>query len=187
MHRTVRIACALLSVIATACQRAVRHDEPSDAPAVSQSRADFLKDTVLGVVHYSSGREFDTRKPVLRDSLGVLLKAQRALWQAAAPRDHRFLLRVQCFCPGQKGWQLVEVRGGQLRAWDSSGKAAATGDWSVFTIDQLYDNLLRGLERPAMVNIVFDARWHFPSYVRWSAPVYPDSWSITEIRAFRPN
>ena len=125
----------------------------------------------------------------MRDTLRRIVDAQHKLWQAAAPRGYRFLLRVQCFCPGQRGWVLIEARDGKaLRAWYSNGKPAPLTDWSVLGIDALYDNLQRSVERDARVQVAFDARWHFPAYTSTTASArLPDAWSIVEVRAFQPS
>ena len=82
---------------------------------------------------------------------------------------------------------MMEVRSGQpLRAWDRAGKSAALTDWNTFSIDGLYDNLERSMDREGEVQIAFDPRWHFPKYVRTRALPGPDAWSITEVRGFRP-
>ena len=144
-----------------------------------------FKDTAPSNVFSGEGQTF--RTPGQRQSLQATLKKERALWQAKKPRDYRFLLRVGCFCPGTRGWLLIEVRSGQpLRAWDRAGKSVALTDWNTFSIDGLYDNLERSLDRDARVQIAFDPRWHFPRYVSTVVLPGPDAWSVVEVRAFRP-
>jgi len=149
----------------------------------------FFKDTGsanngLGAV--PGAKSFDLRTPGQRDSLRATLRKQRALWSAGGVRDYRFLLRVGCFCPGTRGWLLMEVRGGQpLRAWDRAGKAVPITDWNTLSIDGLFDNLERSLDRQGLVDIAFDSRRHFPTYVRTVTLPGPDSWGIIEARGLR--
>ena len=149
----------------------------------------FFKDTGsagngLGTV--SGVRSFDLRTPGQRDSLRATLRRERALWSAGGARDYRFLLRVGCFCPGTRGWLLMEIRSGQLlRAWDKTGKAVPISDWNTFSIDGLFDNLERSLDRSSLVAIAFDSRRHFPTYVRTVALPGPDSWGIIEARGLQ--
>jgi uncharacterized protein DUF6174 len=182
----------LLAAIPLACHRPVRpseRDAPPDRLVVQNpTRAEFMRDTAVGIVHFASARSFDLQQAGMRDTLRRIVDAQRRLWQAEAPREYRFLLRVQCFCPGQRGWVMIDARDGKpLRAWYGSGQAAALTDWSVLGIDALYDNLQRSVERDARVQVAFDARWHFPAYTSTTASArLPDTWSIVEVRAFRP-
>ncbi len=109
------------------------------------------------------------------------------LWRAGSPRDYRFLLRVACFCPGVRGWLLMEVRSDRpLRAWDRTGNAVALTDWNTLSIDGLFDNLERSADRDGLVQVAFDPRWHFPAYVRTVALPGPDAWAIIEARGLRP-
>jgi hypothetical protein len=163
------------------------------APPLAGQRAPnpkaFFKDTGsagngLGTV--SGVRSFDLRTPGQRDSLRATLRRERALWSAGGARDYRFLLRVGCFCPGTRGWLLMEIRSGQpLRAWDKTGKAVPISDWNTFSIDGLFDNLERSLDRSSLVAIAFDSRRHFPTYVRTVALPSPDAWGIIEARGLQ--
>jgi hypothetical protein len=187
----IRIALAgLLAVdlLMVACHKAAAQKRSPDVGRLAQDtlRVAF-KDTVVSTFGPPDARNFDLRRPGQRDSLRALLKKERALWRAKRARDYRFLLRVGCFCPGQKGWLLIEARSGQpVRAWDRTGKPAALTDWSTFSIDRLYENLQRSADRDGEVLIAFDPRWHFPSYARTVALPGPDMWSIIEARGFRP-
>jgi hypothetical protein len=146
----------------------------------------FFKDTTPTGVLSSQGRTFDLRVRGKRDSLRAVIRKERALWRAKDLRDYRFLLRVGCFCPGQRGWLLIEVRNRQpLRAWDKTGKAVALTDWNTFSIDGMFDNLQRSLDRYGNVRIAFDRRWHFPAYLRTVTLPGPDSWGIIEARGLR--
>jgi len=109
------------------------------------------------------------------------------LWRASSPPDYRFLVRTGCFCPGVRGWLLIEVRRGQpLRAWDRAGRSAPLSDWDTFSIDGLFDFLERSADRDAAVQVSFDPRWHFPTYVYTRALPGPDMWAVIEARGLRP-
>jgi len=170
----------ILLILGTACH----------SPAGAQKKSvitPFFKDTTRGNgLGVPAGKEFDLRVPAQRDSLRALLGKERQLWRANRPRAYRFLLRVGGFCPGARGWLLMEVRGPQLRAWDPAGKPAPLVDWNTFSIDQFFDSLEGSLDRTGTVLVNFDPRWHFPTYVRSVALPGPDAWSIVEARALRP-
>jgi hypothetical protein len=156
-------------------------------PITDPSVVVLFKDTAVAGVFSAKGQIFKLQTPEQRQSLRATLRRERELWQAGKPRDYRFLLRVGCFCPGTRGWLLMEVRSGQpLRAWDRTGKPAALTDWNTFSVDGLYDNLERSVDINGEVQIAFDPRWHFPLYVRSVVLPGPDAWSITEVRALRP-
>jgi hypothetical protein len=184
----------LLALLAIACQRGARDDAHSrvqpakDTISVARdaSREAVFRDT-LRVESTAGGRIFDLRMPGQRDSLRAVIAKERALWRASGPRDYRFLLRVSCFCPGPKGWLLMEVRGGQLvQASDSAGNSIALTDWNTFSVDKMFDTLEGWVGRNGSVEVLFDPRWHFPARVRTVAFPGPDAWSLTEARAFRP-
>jgi hypothetical protein len=157
------------------------------APITDPSVVALFKDTAVVSVLTAEGQTFKLANPGQRQSLRATLRKERELWKATKPLGYRFLLRVACFCPGTRGWLLVEVRGSQpLRAWDRTGKSAALTDWNTFSIDGLYDNLERAAEIDGQVRIAFDPRWHFPAYVYTVALPGPDAWSIIEVRALRP-
>lgn len=145
----------------------------------------FFRDTAPNVVG-ARGRAFNLQKPEGRQALRATIRKERELWQSSKPRNYRFLLRVGCFCPETRGWLLMEVRTGEpLRAWDRTGRSVALTDWNTLSIDGLYDNLERA-DRDGVVQIDFDPRWHFPTYIGTSAARGPDTWSTTEARALRP-
>ena len=146
----------------------------------------YFKDTALVAVSSAKARTFRLRTRGQRDSLRAMLRKERALWRAKRPRDYRFLLRVGCFCPGVRGWLLMDVRRSQpLRVWDRTGKTVAFSDWNMFSIDELFDNLERSIDRYGVAQIAFDPRWHFPAYVYTRALPGPDMWAIIEARALR--
>ena len=157
------------------------------APLTDPSVIALFKDTVGARFFPAEGQTFKLRTPAQHQSLRATIRKERELWQAGKPRDYRYLLRVECFCPGTRGWLLMEVRSGRLlRAWDRTGKSVGLTDWNTVSIDGLYDNLERSADINGEVQIAFDPRWHFPRYVRTTALPGPDSWSITEARALRP-
>ena len=196
MRVRVRIATAtllMLTCLMGACHRAVP-ETPTAAKNVSPGRtaqdtADilaFFNDTGH-VVTFPEARTFRLQVPGQRDSLRTALRRERALWRANSLSDYQFLLRTGCFCPGQRGWLLIEVRTGQpLRAWDRAGRPAPLSDWDTFSIDGLFDMLERSGDRDAAVQVSFDPRWHFPTYVYTRALPGPDMWKIIEARGFRP-
>jgi len=198
----IRIALSALSVLGVfpvACHKNARVQSNADvgpvindtagvaAPISDTSVVALFKDTAFVSVFSAEGQTFKLATPRQRQSLHAMLTKERELWQARKPRDYRLLLRVGCFCPGSRGWLLIEVRSGQpLRAWDRAGKSAAITDWNTFSIEGLYDNLERAADNDGEVQIAFDPRWHFPTFVRTVALPGPDAWSIIEVRALRP-
>jgi hypothetical protein len=157
------------------------------APITDTSVVAFFKDAAVASVFSAEGQTFKLQTPGQRQSLHATLRKERELWQAGKPRDYRFLLRVGCFCPGTRGWLLIEVRSSQpLRAWDRAGRSAALTDWNTFSIDGLYDNLERAADNVGEVQIAFDPRWHFPKYVYTVVLPGPDAWSTIEVRGLRP-
>ena len=158
------------------------------APTTDPTVVAIFKDTGVVNVLGREGRFFPLRTPAERASLRAALKKERALWQARKPSSYRFLLRVGCFCPGVRGWLLMDVRSGQpLRAWDRTGRAVALTDWNTLSIDGLFDSLEKTTDTNGEARIAFDPRWHFPIYVSISALPGPDMWSLIEARALRPN
>jgi enterochelin esterase family protein len=158
------------------------------APNADTTVAAIFKDTGAVNVFSAEGQTFKLQTPGQREALRAMLKKERALWQAGKPPDYKFLLRVGCFCPGTRGWLVMDVRSGQpLRAWDRTGKSVALTDWNTLSIDGLYDNLERSIDRNGQVQIAFDPRWHFPKFVHTVVLPGPDSWSTTEVRGFRPS
>src|SRR5438874_3421222 len=124
----------MLTCLLVACHRAVR-ETPTPAKNVSPGLLAFFNDTGH-VVTFPEARTFSLQIPGQRDSLRTALRAEHALWRANSVSDYRFLLRTGCFCPGARGWLLIEVRTGQpLRAWDRAGRSAPLSDWDTFTID----------------------------------------------------
>ena len=192
--------CALLvlGVFPIACHKNVHVRSNTDgpvikdtvvvvAPATDPSVVALFRDTAVASVFAAEGQTFKLRTLAQRQSLRATLRKERELWQARKPRDYKFLLRVGCFCPGTRGWLLMEVRNGQLlRAWDRAGRSAALTDWNTFSIDGLYDNLERSADINGEFRIAFDPRWHFPKYVSTVVAPGPDAWSIVEVRGFRP-
>jgi Family of unknown function (DUF6174) len=200
----VRIPIALsallvLGVFPVACHKNTRVQSNADvapvikdtagvvAPITDTSVIALFKDTAVASVFSAEGQTFKLQTPGQRQSLRATLRKERELWQARKPRDYRFLLRVGCFCPGTRGWLLIEVRSSQpLRAWDRAGRSAALTDWNTFSIDGLYDNLERAADNVGEVQIAFDPRWHFPKYVYTVVLPGPDAWSTIEVRGLRP-
>ena len=190
-------ALLMLGAFPVACHKTASVRDDSDvsrvikdtarvvAPITDPSVVAFFRDTGAVIALSTEGQTFELRTPRQRQSLRAALRKERELWQARKPRDYRFLLRVGCFCPGTRGWLLMDVRSGQpLRAWDRSGKSAALTDWNTLSIDGLYDNLERTADINGEVQIAFDPRWHFPKYVRTTGLPGPDMWSVIDVRGF---
>jgi hypothetical protein len=198
-HRIFLTGSIALGVVPVACrqhapvqrQTDVRREVKKDTTRVVVPIRDstvvvFFRDTAPNVVG-ARGRPFNLQRAGDRDALRSTIRKERALWRSSKPRDYRFLLRVGCFCPDTRGWLLMEVRSGQpLRAWDRTGRPAALTDWNTLSIDGLYDYLEQRADRDGGVQIDFDPRWHFPTYIGTSAARGPDTWSTTEARALRP-
>lgn len=193
------IGCVAVGVFLVACHKNARVQSDAHVVPVTKDTARVVppppitdtsvlalfKDTVVVSVFSAEGHTF--KLPGERQSLRAALRKERELWQARKPREYKFLLRVGCFCPGTRGWLLMEVRAGQpLRAWDKAGNSAALTDWNTFSIDGLYDSLDRTANINGQVQIAFDPRWHFPKYVHSVVLPGPDAWSTTEVRGFRP-
>jgi hypothetical protein len=176
-------ATVVLGVFGVACHKSPR----VIAPVPDASVVAFFRDTAGGGAFSARGETFPLATPAQRQLLHATLRNERALWQARKPRDYRFLLQVACFCPGMRGWLLIEVRSDQpLRAWDKTGKPAAIIDWNTFSIDGLFDDLDRAADNVGEAQIAFDPRWHFPAYVRTAAARGPDAWSYIDVRGLRP-
>ncbi len=181
------------SCLIVACHRAVpvtslpaKNTGPGPVVQDTGGVIDFFKDTGA-VVTLPETRTFSLQTPGQRDSLRTTLRGERALWRASSPPDYRFLVRTGCFCPGMRGWLLVEVRSGQpLRAWDRAGRSAPLSDWDTFSIDGLFDMLERSADHDAAVQVTFDPRWHFPTYIHTRALPGPDMWAVIEARGLRP-
>jgi len=182
----------ILGVLPLACQRATTAKKKASVRAVVKDTAGLsalFKDTGLAGngLAIPDARTFKLRTTGQRDSLRATLRKERELWRAGGVRDYRFLLRVGCFCPGLRGWWLIEVRSGQpLRAWDRAGQAARIDDGDTFSIDGLFDNLERSADRDGSVQIAFDSRRHFPTFVRTISLPGPDAWATIEVRGLRP-
>jgi hypothetical protein len=199
-------ALLVLGVSTAACHKNAHVQSKPDVRSVVKDTARVVKDTArvlaritdtsvialfrdTGVVNVFSaeGQTFKLQTPAQRRAFRATLRREHELWQARKPRDYKFLLRVACFCPGTRGWLLIEIRDGQpLRAWDKTGKSAALTDWNTLSIDGLYENLERSADHVGSAQIAFDPRWHFPKYVHTVVLPGPDAWSTIEVRGFRP-
>ena len=176
-----------LGLLAAACgpvpagQALDLHPEMAD-PVVIAS----FKDTTIGPVGRANARTFTLKTPEQRDSLHERIEKERYLWRTTGPEDYRFLVRTQCFCPGGRGWLLIEVRRNQpLRAFDRTGKAVQLQDGDTFSIDQLFNNIDVWAAANPSVQLGFDPTLHFPAYAYTSASALPDTWSTIEVRGLR--
>lgn len=164
--------------------------ETSRPTATSRDTARIVasfKDTARTSVTFADAETFQLRTPGQRDALRAILNRQRNLWRARTPGEYQYLLHVDCFCPGRRGWLLIEVRrGNQLHAWDKTGKSVALSDWNTISIDTLFDMLERAVNMDGVVHVAFDPRWHFPANVRTVRLPGPDAWTIIDARGLKP-
>ena len=186
------VPCAAFVLLASCAHPAPRGDQTRLPPPVRDTSVvaapvpdPLFADSGITTVT-AGGGTFDFQIPGRRDSLRTVLVNQRAAWETARPRDYRFLLRVQCFCPGQRGWLLMDVHGDALEAWDRSGRPVPLTDWNTLTVNGLFYMVEQAARRDAFVEVGFDRRWHFPASIRTRARRVPDAWSIVEARGFRP-
>lgn len=110
------------------------------------------------------------------------------MWRAGEAQDYDFQLRISCFCPGQEGWVLLEVRRGQVvRARNSSGRPVGLTQDNKYSMDGLFDLLERKADHDDVVAVGFDDRWHYPRYISSDRRVgLPDDWSLYEVQDFTP-
>jgi uncharacterized protein DUF6174 len=178
------------ALLETGCHRSAPRSENvpvRDLPKNTGVSA-FFEDTVPAKPGSPAGsRTFNLRSPGQRDSLHAEVRRQREMWRAGGARDYRFLLRASCFCPGQQGWILLEVRDGKVvRAWDRGGKPVRLTQDNSYTIDGLFDLLEQQADRDDVVAVGFEDRWHYPTHIRTDRRVgLPDDWGIFEVRGFR--
>ena len=192
-ERVVRVTAVIgLSIsgfIAGACRRTAPVERDAEVARVGKDTPTVvavLDESARTRVSFPNARTFRLREPGQRDSLRATLRRERQLWRAGSVRDYEFLLRVDCFCPGKRGWLLMEVRSAQLvRASDNSGKSVPLNDWNTLSLEGLFDNLERKVNIDGVVEVAFDPRWHFPAYVNSIALPGPDRWGIIETRGFR--
>src|SRR5712691_2119577 len=129
--RGLVIGCVAVGVLSVACHKnppvqsdahvvpVVKDTAPVVPPITDTSVPALFKDTGVVGVFSAEGQTF--KLPAECQTLRAKYRKERELWQARKPRDYRFLLRVGCFCPGPRGWLLMEVRAGQpLRARDKA-------------------------------------------------------------------
>lgn len=183
------VGLLVLGFSPVACRRPAPVQRNADVDPVVKDTTGVVaifKEPALSRVPIAGARTFRLRDPVQRDSLRATVSRERELWRANNLRDYQFLLRVDCFCPGRRGWLLMEVRGSRLlRAADSTGKSVALNDWNTSSIEGLFDDLERKVDIDGVVRVAFDPRWHFPAYISTVRLPGPDTWGIIEAREFR--
>jgi hypothetical protein len=176
-----------LTLAGTGCHRA---GPSGENVAVNPGLSGFFRDTVgaNSPAPPEGSRTFNLQTPGQRDSLHAEIKRHRELWQARGVRDYHFLLRIACFCPGQRGWVLLEVSSGKtVRSWDRSGKPVALPERERYSIDGLFDLLEQEADRDDVVAVAFEDHWHYPGYIRTDVRVgLPDDWGLIQVRGFRP-
>jgi hypothetical protein len=187
------------ALVGTGCHRAAPGGEnisvrekvpPRENGPANTGLSGFFEDTVgaNSPARPEGSRTFNLQNPGQRDSLHAQIKRQRDMWRAGGIRDYHFLLRASCFCPGQQGWVLLEVRGGQaVRVWDRRGKPVPLVTRDHYSIDGLFDLLEQQAGHNDVVAVGFDDRWHYPAYISTDARLgLPDDWGIIQVRGFRP-
>lgn len=179
-------ALVAFSLVGIGCHRAVTTKRNV---AANTGLSGFFEDT-LGANSPAApegSRTFNLQTPGQRDSLHAKTKRQREMWRAGGARDYHFLLRASCFCPGQQGWLLLEVRDGQaVRVWDRGGKSVPLTERNNYSIDGLFDLLEQDADRNDVVEVAFEERWHYPVYIRTDARLgLPDDWGILQVRGFK--
>jgi uncharacterized protein DUF6174 len=181
----------VVTLVGTGCHRVVpsRENVPVRENVPSNTGVSgFFEDTVGAALGEPAGsRAFNLRTPGQRDSLHAEIKRQREMWRAGGVREYHFLFRASCFCPGQEGWVLLQVRGGQaVRAWNRGGKPAPLTERNHYSIDGLFDLLEQKADQDDVV--AFEDGWHHPVHIRSDRRVgLPDDWGILEVRGFRPD
>lgn len=190
LNLTIRISTGLLVLgfSSGACHRTAPVERKAEVDRVAKDTAGVVAvfdEPARTSASVSKARTFKLREPGQRDSLRATVGRERDQWRATNLRDYQFLLRVECFCPGRKGWLLMEVRSGRLiRASDSTGKSVAFNE-NTLTIEGLFDNLEQKVDIDGVVDVAFDPRWHFPAHVSTIRLPGPDNWSIVEARGIR--
>jgi uncharacterized protein DUF6174 len=182
-----------VALIGTGCHRAVpsRGNGPvRENVSRNMQTSEFFEDTAGAALGQPAGaRTFSLRTPGQRDSLHAEIQRQRERWRAAGARDYHFLFRASCFCPGQEGWVLIQVRGGQaVRVWNRGGKPAPLTERNNYSIDRLFEYLDQEADHDDVVVVGFEDRWHHPVFIRTDRRVgLPDDWGIIEVRGFTPD
>ena len=125
--RIALFALLVLGVFPVACHRNARVQSNADvgpvikdttgvvAPITDPGVVALFRDTGVVSVFSAEGQTFKLQTPGQRQSLHATLRKERELWRARKPRDYKFLLRVECFCPGSRRWLLIEVRSSRQR------------------------------------------------------------------------
>ena len=187
MRRFPLAGLAALTLVGTGCHRAVTSRENV---AVNTGLSGLYEDIVgaNSPAPPEGSRTFNLRTPGQRDSLHAAINRQREMWRAGGVQDYHFLVRASCFCPGQQGWLLLEVRDGQpVRVWDRGGKPAPLTKDNNYSVDRLFDLLEQDADRDDVVAVGFDDRRHYPVYISTDARLgLPDDWGIIQVRGFRP-
>jgi hypothetical protein len=175
------ISISLAAIMSLACHHRRTAPDPGGDPAIAL----MFRDTASTTGPFGEGRSYNVKIAAERQALQAAVARQRALWDAAKPRDYRFLTRSECFCPGPIRWLLVEVRHDQpVRAWDATGRRVEAVAQQL-DIDRLFDSIARVSDPLSRVQVAFDEQWHFPRFLHTSM-VYPDAWSNVLIRGFHP-
>ena len=115
-----------------------------------------------------------------RDSIIREAQAQRAAWRARGIADYRLRVSVGCFCPWPETPAILEVRRGvAVGLRDTTGRAFGPlrEPWSIYTVEGLFDAVEQGARRDDILEVVYDARLDYPTYIRGDMKMgLPDDW-----------
>jgi len=115
-----------------------------------------------------------------RDSIVSEMRAHRAAWRARGIADYRIRVTVGCFCPWPQTPAILEVRRGvAVGLRDTTGRAFGPlrEPWSIYTVEGLFDAVEQGARRDDILEVTYDARLAYPTYIRGDAKLgLPDDW-----------
>jgi Family of unknown function (DUF6174) len=117
---------------------------------------------------------------VERDAIVREAQTRRAAWRALGIQDYHIRVAAGCFCPWPQTPAILEVRHGvavELR--DTTGRkfGPLREPWSVYTVEGLFDLVEQAARRNDMVEVTYNARFGYPTYVRGDARLgLPDDW-----------
>jgi len=85
--------------------------------------------------------------------------------ERSSPADYRFS-SARGVLPGVRGWLLIEFAGASLCGVGPGRQICPLTDWDTFSIDGPSSTSWNDrLTAMAAVQVSFDPRWHFPTYV----------------------
>lgn len=99
-------------------------------------------------------------------------QARRAAWRARGIVNYRIRVMVGCFCPWPQTPAILEVRRGvAVGLRDTTGRqfGALREPWSKYTVEGLFDAVEQGARRSDVIEVTYDARFGYPTYLRGDA------------------